>query len=108
MTMETPEPDSQRIVIAELRAVMVLGEAVSLALAQHRGRLLASDEKPGGALRVDGCTAIRREFLLTNESGISIELPEGLPPSPPVQWPGAPKRGAGDCRRNGLVPWQWA
>lgn len=31
------------------------------------------------ALRITGCTVVRREFPLTNEAQISIELPDGLP-----------------------------
>lgn len=30
-------------------------------------------------LRIEGCTVVRREFPLTNEAELSIELPDGLP-----------------------------
>jgi hypothetical protein len=37
-------------------------------------------------LRIEGCTVVRREFPLTNEAEVSIELPDGLPTIvPPVQ-----------------------
>lgn len=34
-------------------------------------------------VRIEGCTVVRREFPLTNEAEISIELPDGLPAGQP-------------------------